>query len=89
MNVPFPAHLRHVDLIMNGPVETVSIPVPLHVGHLSGLDPGSLPVPEQDLHVSMMLTYMSWIAYNEGIIKNDHIYLLPYRLHWQLVEMSS
>ena len=39
-------HLQ-VLLIMKGPVDTVSIPVPLHVGHLSGFDPGSLPVPGQ------------------------------------------
>lgn len=45
---------------MKGPVDTVSIPVPLHVGHLSGRDPGSLPVPLHLLHVSMMLTYMSY-----------------------------
>ena len=44
---------------MKGPVDTVSIPVPLHVGHRSGRDPGSLPVPLHLLHVSMMLTYMS------------------------------
>ena len=35
---------------MNGPVDTVSIPVPLHDGHLSGLDPGSLPFPTQEKH---------------------------------------
>ena len=45
---------------MKGPVDTVSIPVPLHVGHLSGRDPGSLPVPLHLLHVSMMLTYISY-----------------------------
>ena len=46
---------------MNGPVETVSMPVPLQVGHLSGFEPGSQPVPLQDLHVSIMLTYISYI----------------------------
>ena len=30
---------------MKGPVDTVSIPVPLHEGHLSGLDSASLPFP--------------------------------------------
>jgi hypothetical protein len=32
--LPFPWHRRQVDRIMKGPVVTVSMPVPLHWGHL-------------------------------------------------------
>ena len=48
---------------MKGPVDTVSIPVPLHEGHLSGLDPASLPFPGQRtcmkniFHQNLLLTF--------------------------------
>ena len=58
-HVPRPLHFRQVLRIMNGPVDTVSIPVPLQLGQRSGLVPGSLPEPLQSGHVSRMLTYIS------------------------------
>merc|ERR1739844_270089 len=57
---PFPWHRRQVDRIINGPVCTVSIPVPLHCGHLSDEVPGSLPPPRHFGQLSMMFTEISF-----------------------------
>ncbi len=47
---------------MKGPVETVSMPVPWHCGHLSGLVPGSQPSPPHLEQVSRRVTVSSLVA---------------------------
>ena len=48
-----PRHFLHVVLMTNGPVLTVSIPVPLQYGHFTALVPGSLLEP---LHFGQVST---------------------------------
>ena len=53
-------YLLQVDLIMKGPVETVSIPVPWQLGHFSGLVPGSQPEPPHRSQLSITVTFRSF-----------------------------
>lgn len=48
-----PWHVRHAARMKNGPVSTVSMPVPLHVRHFCGLLPAAQRVP---LHVGQVST---------------------------------
>jgi hypothetical protein len=52
-------HLLQVDLMMNGPVLIVSIPVPLQNGHFTAFVPGSLLEPRHFGHVSTTFKFIS------------------------------
>lgn len=56
---PVPAQYRHVDLIMNGPVDTVSMPDPLQYWHFDGFVPNSHREPWHFGQVSTTFTIIS------------------------------
>lgn len=56
---PEPEQYLHVDRITNGPVDTVSIPLPLQYWHFDGLVPSSHREPWHLGHVSTVFNMMS------------------------------
>uniref|UniRef100_A0A182QC81 Uncharacterized protein n=1 Tax=Anopheles farauti TaxID=69004 RepID=A0A182QC81_9DIPT len=61
-DLPSVLNYRQVERITNGPVEMVSIPVPLQYWHLPGLVPGSHREPVHFGHVSTTFTSMSLLT---------------------------
>lgn len=59
---PVPAQYRHVERIINGPVETVSMPDPLQYWHFDGLVPNSQREPWHFMHVSTTFTTISLLT---------------------------